>query len=161
LLALDNCEHLAAACAALADAVLRRCAGVRVLATSRQPLGLVGEVAWRVPSLEVPGSPVLPAGTKDAVSYFLGYEAVRLFVARAPQAARIFRLTAPAAATVAQICRRLDGIPLAIELAAARARALPVAAIQARLDDRFRLLTGGSPAALPRQQTLRGAMDWS
>jgi predicted ATPase/DNA-binding SARP family transcriptional activator len=161
LLALDNCEHLAAACAGFADELLRRCAGVRILATSRQPLGLVGEVAWRVPSVEVPGSSLLPAGVKDAVSYFLEYAAVRLFVARAQQADRGFRLTPRDAATVAQICRQLDGVPLAIELAAARARAMPVETIATRLEDRFQLLTGGSRTALPRQQTLRGAIDWS
>src|SRR5206468_11688880 len=94
LLGLDNCEHLVEACAELAGGLLHRCAGVRILATSRQPLGLVGEVAWSVPSLEVPGGPLLPAGAKDAVSYFLGYDAVRLFVARAQQADRRFHLAA-------------------------------------------------------------------
>jgi predicted ATPase/DNA-binding SARP family transcriptional activator/uncharacterized protein HemY len=161
LLVLDNCEHLLPACAEVAASLLGRCAGVRVLATSRQPLGLAGEVIWRVPSLEVPGSSALPAGVKDAASYFLGYDAVRLFVARAHQADPHFRLAPGDAALVAQLCRRLDGIPLAIELAAARVRAMTVGQIAARLDDRFRLLTGGSRAALPRQQTLRGTLDWS
>lgn len=161
LLVLDNCEHLLDACAELADRLLHLCAGVRILATSRQPLGLMGEADWRVPSLEVPDSPHLPAGVKDALSYFLNHDAVRLFVARARQADRRFRLDPREAAAVAEICRRLDGIPLAIELAAARARAMPVAQIAQRLDDRFRLLTGGSRTALPRQRTLRGAIDWS
>ncbi len=161
LLALDNCEHLVPACAELADQLLGRCPRLRILATSRQPLGLVGEVAWRVPSLAAPGSPPPPAGVKDALAYFFEFDALRLFVARAQQANPGFRLTPADAATVAQICRRLDGIPLAIELAAARVRAMPAAAIAARLDDRFQLLTGGSRTALPRQQTLRGALDWS
>jgi non-specific serine/threonine protein kinase len=161
LLTLDSCEHLVGACVAVAHALLSRCAAVRILATSRQPLGVTGEVAWRVPSLEIPTSAALPPEAKDAISYFLSYDAVRLFIARAQQAAPRFRLVPQDAETIAQICRRLDGIPLAIELAAARVRAMTVGQIAARLDDRFRLLTGGSRTALPRQQTLRGAMDWS
>src|SRR6266511_2978652 len=115
---MGNCEHLVDACARLADALLRACPGLRVLATSREPLAVAGEVAWPVP----------PLGD---------------------------------AAAVVDLCRRLDGMPLAIELAAARVAALSVEEIAARLDDRFRLLTGGSRTAAPRHQTLRAAIDWS
>ncbi len=142
LLVLDNCEHLIDACAALADGLLRACPSLCVLATSREPLRVPGEVAWRVPSM--------------AAS-----EAVRLFEDRAQSAQPGFALTERNAGAVDEICRRLDGIPLAIELAAAQVRALPVEQIAARLGDRFRLLTGGARTALPRQQTLRATIDWS
>ena len=142
LLLLDNCEHLIDACAHLADALLRQCRGVRILATSREALGVVGELAWRVPSLP------------DA-------DAVRLFAERAALALPTFKLTPANTPAVQHICARLDGIPLAIELAAARVKALTVEKIAERLSDRFRLLTGGSRTALPRQQTLRATIDWS
>ncbi len=155
LLLLDNCEHLLAACAALVDRLLATCPGVTILASSREPLGLPGEVVYRVPSLGLP-----PAGVADPTG-LAAVESVRLFLDRVQAVQPHFRLTAENAAAVAQICRRLDGIPLAIELAAARVRLLPVEGIAARLDDRFRLLTGGSRTALPRQQTLRALIDWS
>jgi predicted ATPase/DNA-binding CsgD family transcriptional regulator len=156
LLLLDNCEHLAGACAALAQALLRAGRHLRILATSRQPLGLIGETVWPVPSLSVPNG-----RGPQADEGLLQYEGVELFVERATAVLPSFRLTASNAAAVAEICRRLDGIPLAIELAAARVRMLPPHQIAERLQDRFALLTGGSPTALPRYQTLRGTLDWS
>jgi predicted ATPase/DNA-binding SARP family transcriptional activator len=155
LLVLDNCEHLLGACAALADALLGQCQGLRILAASRQALGLPGETVWRVPSLALPGTQQL---TPDSL---LQYAAVRLFVERARAVGASFGLTPRQALAVAQVCRRLDGIPLALELAAARMKALSVEQLNERLDDRFRLLTGGSRAALPRQLTLRATLDWS
>ena len=159
LLVLDNCEHLLDACARLADALLRACPHVRVLATSREALGLAGETAWRVPSLTVPDV----ADTQHApdVADVARYAAVRLFADRAAAVQPEFVLTDENAAAVAQICARLDGIPLAIELAAARVRVLPPRQLLERLDDRFRILTGGSRTALERHQTLRAAVDWS
>jgi non-specific serine/threonine protein kinase len=163
LLVLDNCEHLLDACAALADALLRACPGLRVLATSRAPLRFGGEALYHVPSLrlppsgdEAPGAPA-PAGGAWADPA----EAVRLFADRAAAALPGFAVTAENAAAVARICRQLDGLPLALELAAARVRALAVGDLAAQLDDCFRLLTGGSRAAPPRLQTLRAAVDWS
>ena len=156
LLLLDNCEHLIDACAALADALLRACPDVRILATSREPLAIGGEVAWRVPSMTV--APPEAISGPDAL---LAYEAPRLFVERAVAADPSFTLTAQNATAVAQICRRLDGIPLAIELGARRVTALSVEQIAARLDRRFELLTGGSRTALPRQQTLAATVEWS
>ncbi|HEX5506424.1 MAG TPA: helix-turn-helix domain-containing protein [Thermomicrobiales bacterium] len=156
LLVLDNCEHLLGACAALAARLLRACPRLCVLATSREPLGVPGEVAWPVPPLAVPAE---SAGLPFPA--LAGAEAVRLFAARAGAARPGFALTARNADAVARICRRLDGIPLAIELAAARARALAPAEIAARLDDRFPLLAAGDRAAPPRHQTLRAALDWS
>jgi len=156
LLALDNCEHLAGACAALAERLLAACAGVRVLATSRQPLGIAGERLRRVPSLALP-----PAREDLTPAEAEASGAVRLFVARARVAREGFRVTDANAATVAEVCRRLDGIPLALELAAARLGVLSVREVAARLDDRFGLLTGGSKTALPRCQTLRATLDWS
>lgn len=158
LLLLDNCEHLAAACSALADSLLHAAPGVRILATSREPLGVSGEARWVIPPLTLPaaGEPV-PA-TPDRA---LQYEAVRLFVERARAAQASFAFTDTNAAAVTEICCELDGIPLAVELAAARVNVLPVAQILARLRDRFRLLTGGSRTAAARQQTLRAAVDWS
>ena len=152
LLVLDNCEHLVDACAALADGLLRRCPGLRVLTTSREALGVTGETAWLVPPLS------LPAPGEAAID---GAEAVQLFVERARAVQPMFELTPDNRAAVAQICRRLDGLPLALELAAARLRVLGPEQIAARLDDRFRLLTTGNRAALPRHQTLRAAIDWS
>jgi non-specific serine/threonine protein kinase len=155
-LVLDNCEHLLEAAAGLVDAVLRGCPGVRVLATSRERLGVAGETAWRVPSLGLPPPDAAPdpAALERA-------EAVRLFVERARAVQPAFTVTAASAPAVAALCRRLDGIPLALELAAARVRVLTPAQLAARLGDRFRLLTGGGRTALPRQQTLRATVDWS
>lgn len=156
LLVLDNCEHLLGACAELAEAALRASPGLRVLATSREALALPGEQVWHVPSLSLPA-------LQDAAHPhdLLPFEAVRLFIERAVLAQPGFQLLAENAPAVVQICRRLDGIPLAIELAAARLRVLTPAQIAQRLDDRFALLAGGSRTALPRQQTLRALVDWS
>jgi non-specific serine/threonine protein kinase len=156
LLVLDNCEHLVMACAELADAILRVCPNVRILATSRETLGIAGELAWRVPSLSL--APLDPA---PQLGHVLASEAVRLFVDRAEAAEPSFKLHARNATTLTQICERLDGIPLAIELAAHRITALSVEQIADRLDARFRFLTGGSRAALPRQQTLGATVEWS
>ncbi len=156
LLILDNCEHLAAACAQLAESLLKNAPGVRILATSTVPLEVGGESTLPVPSLSLPEA--LPAAPLESVATA---EAVQLFVTRAAAVRPDFVLTPANAAAVAQICRRLDGIPLAIELAAARARALDVEQIAARLDDRFGLLAGSSRSAPPRQQTLRATLDWS
>ena len=158
LLVLDNCEHLSAACATLAGSLLTSCPNLRIVATSQEPLGVPGEVLWRIPMLGVPELRGTGAATRDAVGR---YEAVRLFVDRASAAHAAFQLTDQNAAAVAQICRRVDGIPLAIELAAARVKVLAPDQILARLEDRFKLLTGGSRTVLPRQQTLRAAVDWS
>jgi predicted ATPase/class 3 adenylate cyclase/Tfp pilus assembly protein PilF len=154
LLILDNCEHLLAACASLVEVVLRACPSVRILTTSREPLGVPGETVWRVPSLTLPQ----PHQSFDEMAHC---ESVGLFVERATAVAAKFALAERNAQAVTAICRRLDGIPLAIELAAARVQALSVEQIAARLDDRFRLLAHGSRTALPRQQTLRAAIDWS
>jgi predicted ATPase/class 3 adenylate cyclase len=156
LLVLDNCEHLLDACARLAEAILRGCPRVQMLATSREVLGIGGEVTRRVPSLTVPRPEQLPP-----FEQLIQYEAVRLFVERALAVQPAFVVTNQNAPAVAQICWRLDGIPLAIELAAARARVVTVEQIARRLDDRFRLLSGGSRTALRRQQTLRALVDWS
>jgi predicted ATPase/class 3 adenylate cyclase/DNA-binding CsgD family transcriptional regulator len=143
LLVLDNCEHLLDATAALVAAVLGACPAVTVLATSREPIGMSGEVIWRVSSLSITD------------------EAVELFTDRARLVRPEFVITDENAATVAEICQRLDGMPLAIELAAARVRALSVTDILTSLHDRFRLLTGGARSAVRRQQTLRASVDWS
>ncbi|MGE5170288.1 MAG: ATP-binding protein, partial [Rudaea sp.] len=156
LLLLDNCEHVLTACATLAGQLLRGAAGLRMLASSREPLRIPGEVTYPVPALRVPG----PGGAHGDVAY-ADYASVRLFADRATAVLPTFRLTEGNGRTIGEICRHLDGIPLAIELAAARTRALPIDAIAARLGDRFRLLTGGSRTALPRQQTLRALIDWS
>jgi len=154
LLLLDNCEHLLDVCTRLADTLLQNCPEVQILATSREPMGIVGEQTFRVPSLSLPPQPT--GVTAESVGQ---YEAVRLFVERATAVQPVFTITnAPA---LAQLCVRLDGIPLAIELAAARVRSLSVQEINGKLDNRFRLLTGGSRTALPRQQTLRALIDWS
>ena len=156
LLLLDNCEHLVAACGQLADALLRVCPEVRLLATSREALGIAGETTWRVPPLALP-----PPECRPPAGHLAGFEAVRLFLDRARAVRPDFGLTDENAAAVAQVCRRLDGIPLALELAAARVPVLTPEQIAARLDDCFRLLTGGSRTVLPRQQTLRALVDWS
>jgi predicted ATPase/class 3 adenylate cyclase/DNA-binding CsgD family transcriptional regulator len=156
LLVTDNAEHLISACANLADTLLRGCAGLRILVTSREPLRIEGEHIYPVPPLSLP-SPgmLLPVGT------LARSEAVRLFVDRAVAARPSFALSEQNAAAALQICQRLDGIPLALELAAARVKALSIEQIATRLDDQFRLLTNGSRTALPRHQTLRATMDWS
>ncbi len=156
LLLLDNCEHLIAACAAFAETLLRGCPHLRFLATSREPLNIPGETLWRIPSLSLP--PQLSVLTPDVVQ---SSEAARLFIDRSQAVSPGFQMTAQNASAIARITRRLDGIPLALELAAARIKSLSVEQIAERLDDRFRLLTGGSRTALPRQQTLRALIDWS
>jgi non-specific serine/threonine protein kinase len=156
LILLDNCEHLIAQCASVVESLTRACPQLRILATSREALGIAGEVDWRVPSLDLPDPGRLPPLERLA-----RFEAVQLLVDRATAAQPSFHLTEQNAPAVAQICHRLDGIPLAIELAAARIKALSAEQIAARLDDLFRLLTTGSRTALPRQQTLRATVDWS
>ena len=156
LLLLDNCEHVVGAVAGVVDAILRASPGVRVLATSREALGVQGEAVWRVPPLSAPDPAAdLPPERLAQVP------AVRLFLDRVAAVRPGFVLTAANAPAVAEICARLDGLPLALELAAARARVLSVEQIAARLGDRFRLLNAGSRTAPPHQQTLRAAMDWS
>jgi non-specific serine/threonine protein kinase len=156
LLVVDNCEHLIDACARLAEAILRSCPSIHILATSREPLHIAGETAWRVPSLSLPD----PSASTDSRGRLLEYEAVRLFADRALALAGLV-VSEANAATVARVCERLDGIPLAIELAAARSGVLSVEQIASRLDNRFRLLVGGGRTAPARQQTLRAAIDWS
>ena len=155
LLVLDNCEHLVETAAGVADAILRGAPYVTILATSRQPLRIAGERVWRAPSLPVPLTDNL------APESLLSFDSVRLFATRAADTDARFTMTPESASAVAQLCRRLDGIPLALELAAARIATLSPAQIAARLDDRFRLLRGGSRAALPRHQTLSAAVEWS
>ncbi len=159
LLILDNCEHLLEPVTETADALLQHCPGVRLLITSREALGLHGESLMPVPSLSLPET--VQAGGRAPLAELTECDAVRLFVDRARAVQTGFLLTEVNADAVAQICRRLDGIPLAVELAAARVKLLPVQQIAARLNDRFRLLTGGSRVSLPRHRTLRAAMDWS
>ncbi|GAA1568393.1 AfsR/SARP family transcriptional regulator [Kribbella karoonensis] len=154
LLVLDNCEQVVEEVAVLVDRLLAAAPGLQVLATSREPLGLAGEVVWSVPPLAIPSIDSGP----DAVGEC---SAVQLFVARAAAASRGFALTEETVADVAVLCRRLDGIPLALELAATRVRALGVHGLVARLDDRFRLLATGHRGAAPRQQTLHAMIDWS
>ncbi len=161
LLFLDNCEHLVTDAARLVERLLRECPRVRILATSREPLGVPGEVPWPLPPMAVPPVPGPGRGAPRTPEQALRYESVRLFAERAAAAHPGFALTEAAVPAVSQICRRLDGIPLAIELAAARVRALPPAQMAARLDDCFRILTGGARTAMPRQQTLHAAIDWS
>ncbi len=156
LLVLDNCEHLVGACAALAEQLLQAAPRLRILATSREALGVAGENICLVPALSAPDPGQLPALEAVAQS-----EAVRLFVTRAQTVRPEFALTNATAPAVVRICQRLDGMPLAIELAAARAPALTVEQIAAHLDDRFNLLTGGNRTAPPRLHTLRGTIDWS
>ncbi len=158
LLILDNCEHLIDACAQLADHLLRACSHLKILASSREALAIAGEFAFRVPSLAVP--PDVRSAARD-LEGLTRCESAQLFIERAVAVQPHFAVTQQNAPAIAQICRRLDGIPLALELAAARVKVLSVEQIAARLNDRFRLLTGGSRAALPRQQTLRASIDWS
>jgi predicted ATPase/uncharacterized protein HemY len=159
LLVLDNCEHLIEACAQLVETLLRGCPKLKILATSRELLGVSGEAAWRVPPLSVPDPQRLPA--TEVLSALTQYEAIALFTERARAALSTFAVTDQNAPALIQICQRLDGIPLAIELAAARVKVLSVEQIAARLDDRFKLLTGGARTAVRRQQTLQAAIDWS
>jgi predicted ATPase/DNA-binding CsgD family transcriptional regulator len=154
LVVLDNCEHVIGACAKLADALLRGCPHLALLATSREPLGIGGERVFRVPSMGVPVD-------GDDAAAIRASEAVRLLEDRAAAQGVPLAWDEPAAGVAGRICRRLDGIPLAIELAAARLRGMPAAELEARLDERFAILTGGSRAALPRQQTLRAMVEWS
>lgn len=166
LLVLDTCEYAAATVAELCTAVLRHCPQVRILATSRQPLRLAEENIWRVPPLSLPARPTptdlhspepVPIPRRDA----LRYESVRLFVTRAHSARADFEMTRENSGYIAEICRMLDGVPLAIELAAARVRVLSVQQILRRLDDRFRLLTTDTGGLPPRQRTLRAVLEWS
>ena len=155
LIVVDNCEHLIGACAKTAEAVLRRCPRVHLLATSREPLGIGGETIYRVPSLSLPGpgeADSAAAGSCDAVA---------LFVDRARAQGAGPRVDGQRVPVVVSICRQLDGMPLAIELAAARLRSLSLTDLHDRLDQRFRLLTGGSRTALERQRTLRATVEWS
>ena len=154
LLILDNCEHLVEACAHAAEFLLRSCPALTLLATSRERLGAAGEVSWRVPSLALPS----PADAAEAVGEA---DAVQLFAERARRVRSSFVVEETNAHLVAEICRRLDGIPLAIELAAARLRVLPLDRIARGLEDRLQLLTGGARTAVPRQQTLRASVEWS
>ena len=156
LLILDNCEHLVEACADLAKQLLQSGPQLKILASSREHLHVAGETTYPVPALAVPDP-----STVITPEVLTQYESVRLLVDRAIAALPAFQVTGKNAGAISEICRRLDGIPLAIELAAARVRALSVENIAARLNDRFRLLTGGSRTALPRQQTLRALIDWS
>jgi predicted ATPase len=156
LVVLDNCEHVLAACAQLTDSLLRRCASLMILATSRAPLGVPGEITWRVPSMSLPAE-----SQREPIEALRRSDAVSLFIDRATQARPHFDITADNAPAVAQICHDLDGIPLAIELAAARVRMLAPEQIADSLSDRFHLLTGGARTLLPRHQTLKASLDWS
>jgi predicted ATPase/class 3 adenylate cyclase len=155
LLVVDNCEHLVEACAQLVEHLLHACPNLKIIASSREALGIAGETVFRVPSLS------LPADAEASLESLAHSESVQLFVERAAAANPKFALTNQNAAAIAKICRRLDGIPLALELAAARVTVFSAEQVASRLDDRFRLLTGGSRTALPRQQTLRALIDWS
>jgi predicted ATPase/DNA-binding CsgD family transcriptional regulator len=156
LLILDNCEHLVDACATFAETLLRRCPQLRILATSREALGVYGETLFAVPPLSLPDPRYL-----HTVDGLPGYEAARLFAERARAVKPDFALTEGNAIAVAQICYRLDGMPLAIELTAARTRVLSVQQISSRLEDSFALLSGGGRTAMPRHRTLEATMDWS
>jgi predicted ATPase/class 3 adenylate cyclase len=158
LLILDNCEHLVAAVASAAAAIVRGCPNVTILASSRQGLGVTGEGTYRMPSLAIPA---LNEPAADRATDALAFGAIRLFVTRAEAADARFAFADDIAPIVADICRRLDGIPLAIELAAARVNVLKPHELRSRLDQRFRVLTSGSRDVLPRQQTLRALIDWS
>ena len=154
LLIMDNCEHLIETCAQVCDSLLHACPKLRILASSREALGIDGENSYHVPSLSLPDP-------KSGLAAIEGTESVQLFMDRATAVLPEFELNGSNASSVAQICKRLDGIPLAIELAASRVKLLKVEQIASRLDDAFRLLTGGSRTALPRQHTLRALIDWS
>ena len=161
LLVLDNCEHLLEASAQVVGHLLRECGQVRLLATSREALGITGETVWSVPSLAVPDIAHLPQPRATMLRVLMGYESVQLFVERAQAVQKSFALSVSNARSVAQACRHLEGIPLAIELAAARVKAMTVEQIASRLEDHLGLLTTGSRTAQSRQQTLRATLDWS
>ena len=161
LLVLDNCEHLLLASAEAIGSILQECAQIRILATSREPLGITGETAWAVPALATPIPEHLPSARTTLLRVLMGFESVQLFVERAQAVQKTFALTEENAAAIAQVCARLQGMPLAIELAAARVKTLTVEQIAARLDDYLNLLTDGSRTAVSRQQTLRSTLDWS
>ena len=155
LIVLDNCEHLIGGCAKTAEAIVRRCPKVHLLATSREPLGIGGETIYRVPSLSLPAPGDPGCGTPGSC------DAVALLVERARAHGIALAVDEQAGPVVVSVCQRLDGMPLAIELAAARLRSMSLAELHDRLDQRFRLLTGGSRTALERQQTLRATVGWS
>ena len=161
LLILDNCEHLISACADVADTLLRSCAHVHVLATSRELLGVGGEATWRVNSLSVVAPDSVASASAESIEELLASEAAQLFLDRARLVVPSFEVNGHNAFAVAQVCQRLDGIPLAIELAAARLDTLNAHQVAARLDQRFRLLSCGSRTAVRRQQTLQATIDWS
>lgn len=156
LLVLDNCEHLIEQCALFAANIIQKCPGVKMVFTSREPLNITGETIWRISSLSMPNP-------EDdlSIEYLLKYEAVQLFVDRARSVQHGFNVTLQNASAIVDICNRLDGIPLALELAAARVKSLTVEQIAGRLKESFRLLSGGDRTRLPRQQTLRALIDWS
>jgi non-specific serine/threonine protein kinase len=156
LLILDNCEHLVDACAQFAETLLKSCSLISVLATSREPLHVPGETIYHLPPLPVPAP-----GAPPSLDTLSQVDSLRLFVERAGLVSPGFTLTAENVAALVLICRRLDGIPLALEFAAARTRLLSVEQITARLDNAFQLLTSGSRTGLPRHQTLRVSMEWS
>ncbi len=156
VLIFDNCEHVADAAAELADEILHRCSDIRILTTSREPLGVIGEIVYRVRSLSFPNE-----ATALSADSAMQFGAVELFVDRARAIENGFELTDDNAAAVAAICRHLDGIPLAIELAAARTSALPIESLAENLAKHFHLLSGGGTNVLPRHQTMRALIDWS
>jgi predicted ATPase/DNA-binding SARP family transcriptional activator len=156
LLILDNCEHLIDGCASLAESLLQNCPRLHILATSRETLGSEGETLYAVPTLSIPEN-----GQQNSVEELKRFEAVRLFTERSVRALPGFELTLENGPTIVSICKQLDGLPLAIELAAARVGVLSVEGIAERLGDRFKLLTSGSRTALPRHQTIRASIDWS
>ncbi|MCX7838060.1 MAG: NB-ARC domain-containing protein [Anaerolineae bacterium] len=168
LLLLDGCDHVVDTCASLVETLLSRCAQLHILITGREALGIAGEVLWQVQPLTAPdltwyqrANSSFPKFTPEMVADLMRFDAVQLFVKRATAVNPHFVVNEKNAFAVAEICRRLDGIPLAIELAAARTRTMSVAQIADRLGDRFRILTSGLRTALPHHQTLQGAMDWS
>ena len=163
LLLVDNCEHLIAPCAVIVEDLLQACPNLKVVATSREILGIPGEIVWTVPPLSIPDTQLWkkPSNAQDALQANQDSEAVCLFVERAVSAVPGFKMTIENGGRIAEICRRLDGMPLAIELAAARVRSLSVEQIAERLDDRFHLLTAGSRTGPARQQTLAATLDWS
>jgi predicted ATPase/class 3 adenylate cyclase len=161
LLLLDNCEHLHEACAQLSASLLRASPQLKILATSRHSLGIAGEHTWNVPPLGMPDERRLDKDSDGLIEEIMEFEAAKLFIDRARMVQPTLALTKENALAIARICWRLDGIPLAIELAAARVRVLKIEQIAERLSDRFRLLTGGSRDGLPHQQTLKALIDWS
>jgi predicted ATPase/DNA-binding SARP family transcriptional activator len=161
LLVLDNCEHLIEACVQLVEPILAGCPNVRILATSRQNLGIAGERIWRVEPLKWPASRRLPSSEKDRVSVCMDYEAIRLFVECAQAAYPAFRLTSTNCVSIMQIVWMLEGVPFAIELAAAWVRVLSAEQIAARMEDRLTMLTGGGRMRAKRQESVRATLDWS